>query len=214
MTNFVIGAVLRHHLRFDFYQHQQLTEAWHIPPHVPTTSRRVGIMGLGRLGGAAAEDLARLGFQVAGWTRQRRVDIQEVNCYTGEAGLSEFLARTDILVCMLPLTPATRHIVNGKLLSSLPKGAAFINVGRGAQVIEGDLLGALNEHLSGATLDVFEQEPLPASHAFWKHPKVFITPHVATRVNPYSAAPSVVANYNRIKTGEAFTNLVDEVRGY
>ena len=137
-----------------------------------------------------------------------------MNCYTGEAGLSEFLARTDILVCMLPLTPATRHIVNVKLLSLLPKGAAFINVGRGAHVLEGDLLGALNEHLSGATLDVFEQEPLPASHAFWKHPKVFITPHVATRVNPYSAAPSVVANYNRVKTGEAFTNLVDEVRGY
>ena len=166
------------------------------------------------MGGATAEHLARLGFEVAGWTRQRRVDIQDVHCYTGEADLGEFLARTDILVCMLPLTPETRHIVNGRLLSSLPKGAAFINVGRGAHVIERDLLSALNEHLSGATLDVFEKEPLPDSHPFWKHPKVFITPHVATFVDPYSAAPEVVANYNRIKTGEAFTNIVDEVRGY
>lgn len=214
MANFVLGAVLRHHLRFDQYARQQTETKWHIPRHVSTADRRVGVMGLGSLGKPTAETLASVGFSVSGWTRTKRIDARNVSCFVGEKEQQEFLRHADILVCMLPLTPETRGIIDAKLLSHLPKEAAIINVGRGGHVIEKDLLAALDSHLSGATLDVFEQEPLPADHPFWRHPKIFITPHVATIVNPYTAAPQVAENLRRMHTGQPLINLVDEARGY
>lgn len=214
MTNFVIGAVLRHHLRFDLYAAQQARAEWRIPKHLSASRRRVGVMGLGNLGAAAAGALAAAGFQVAGWTRARRVEIPGVTCFAGVRERAAFLGRTDILVCMLPLTPETRGIINAGFLAQLPPGAAVINVGRGGHVVEKDLLAALDGRLSGATLDVFEREPLPSDHPFWRHPKMFVTPHVATIVDPETAAPQVVENLRRLKKGEPLSSLVDQERGY
>lgn len=214
MSNFVMGAVLRHHLRFDVYAAQQARAEWHIPKHLPASGRRVGVMGLGNLGAATARALAAAGFRASGWTRSRRAEIPGVQCFVGTTERNAFLGQTDILVCMLPLTPETKGIVNVDLLSRLPKGAAVINVGRGSHVVEKDLLAALDNRLSGATLDVFEQEPLPKDHPFWRHPKMFVTPHVATIVNPDTAAKQVVENLCRLKAGQPLLHLVDEKRGY
>jgi glyoxylate/hydroxypyruvate reductase A len=214
MANFVLGAVLRHHLRFDQYARQQADRTWHIPRHISTAERRIGVMGLGSLGKPTAETLASVGFSVSGWTRAKRVDAKSVPCFVGENEQHDFLRQADILACMLPLTPQTRGIINTKLLSQLPKGAAIINVGRGPHIVEEDLLSALKSHLSGATLDVFDQEPLPADHPYWRHPKIFVTPHVATIVNPSTAASQVAENLRRLRTGQPLINLVDETRGY
>jgi glyoxylate/hydroxypyruvate reductase A len=155
-----------------------------------------------------------VGFPVAGWTRTRRVELRNVQCFVGQDERANLLRQSDILVCMLPLTPDTRGIINSELLSALPDGAAVINVGRGGHVVEEDLLSALNQNLSGATLDVFNQEPLSSDHPFWRHPKIFITPHVATIVNPDTAAPQVAENLRRLRAGKPLLNLVDEKRGY
>lgn len=214
MANFVMGCVLRYHLRFDEYGRQQAKCDWKIPKHVATADRKIGIMGLGSLGKPTAEALASIGFKVSGWTRAKAVDAARVSCFVGKDKLPDFLKSSDILVCMLPLTAETRGIINADLLSQLPKGAAFVNVGRGPHVVQNDLLKALESHLSGATLDVFDQEPLPPEHPYWRHPKIFVTPHVATIVNPYTAAPSVAENLRRLRNGQPLLNLVDEKRGY
>ncbi|WGF90672.1 2-hydroxyacid dehydrogenase [Marinivivus vitaminiproducens] len=214
MTEYVLAAVLRHHRHFDVYGRQQAEGVWrfHRPPL--RSACRVGILGLGELGRDAALVLRDFGFAVAGWSRGAK-DLPGIACYDGADGLGAFLARTDILVCLLPLTPGTAGILDKTLFAALPEGAAVINVARGGHLVDGDLIAALDEgHLSGATLDVFHEEPLPEAHPFWRHPKILITPHAASYTVPQSAVAHIAANIRRLRAGEPLVGVVDRERGY
>ncbi len=171
-------------------------------------------MGLGVLGQDAAAKLRMLDFDVAGWSRSEK-KLDGVEGFAGREALAAFLERTDILVCMLPLTPETRGIINAETLARLPKGAYVINAARGPHVVEADLLDALDSgHIAGAALDVFMQEPLPDGHRFWTHPKVSVTPHVASLTNPETGARAIAENIARFKAGERPQNTVAFAKGY
>ena len=214
MTEFVLIAVLRHHRLLDHYERVQREGRWDyiFPPQA--SERRVGVMGLGVLGGDAARALAAHGFPVAGWSRTPKA-IEGIEGFHGGDGLAAFLARTDILVCLLPLTPATEGILNAETFARLPKGAVVINVARGRHLVDGDLIAALDTgHLAGATLDVFREEPLPPEHPFWRHPKILVTPHVASYTVPEAAAAGVVENIRRARAGAPLLGAVERGRGY
>ncbi|MFQ3622577.1 MAG: glyoxylate/hydroxypyruvate reductase A [Acetobacteraceae bacterium] len=214
MSEYVLLAVLRHHRQAEIYRAQQRTRIWHELPAPDTANTRIGMLGLGMLGTDAARKLAALGFRVAGWSRTPK-SLDGIESFVGRAEFIPFLARTDILVCLLPLTRETRHILDAAAFAALPKGAYVINVARGGHLVETDLLQAIDSgHLSGATLDVFETEPLPGEHPFWGHPKIIVTPHAASLTVPRSVAPQVVDNLRRLASGEPLLNVVDVARGY
>ena len=214
MIEFVLLGVLTHHRFMLDYAAQQRAKVWQEISQIAANQRRVGIMGLGVLGSAAADMLIRLDFDVAGWSRSPK-EQAGITCFHGEDGLVPFLARTDILVCLLPLTPETDGILNARAFAALPRGAALISVGRGGHVVEDDLLAALESgQIGGATLDVFRQEPLPADSPFWTHPRVILTPHVASMTIPDSAAAAVAANIRRLRAGQPLEHAVDLRRGY
>jgi len=181
---------------------------------VRAQDRRVGFLGLGELGAAAARTLAGRNFAVAGWSRRPK-GLAGIATFAGADGLRPFLARTDILVCLLPLTTETRGIVNADTLSALPRGATLINLARGGHVVDDDLLAALdNGQLGRAVLDVFNTEPLPSDHPYWTHPRVVITPHMAAETDPTTATTQVVENLRRLRAGEPLRNVVDRAAGY
>jgi glyoxylate/hydroxypyruvate reductase A len=172
------------------------------------------VLGLGAIGGDTAAKLASLGFQVAGWSRTPKA-LEGIESFHGEAGFLPFLQRTDILVCLLPLTPETTGVLDARAFAALPAGAYVINLARGGHVVEEDLLAAIDGgHLAGATLDVFQTEPLPNGHPFWAHPKVHVTPHIAGLTNPRTSAAQVIENIRRVRAGQPPLNLVDAARGY
>jgi len=214
MVEYAVLAVLRYHRCLDVYERFQREAKWKKLP-IPDTGRRgVGILGLGEIGGACAQAISAFGFPVAGWSRTPK-SVDGVISYVGDGGLKPFLARTDILVCVLPLTAATRGIINADLLAALPKGAFVINIARGGHVVDSDLIAALDSgHIAGATLDVFQPEPLPSDHPFWRHPKVTMTPHIASLTNPETAVLPIVENLKRLKDGKPLINLVDRTTGY
>jgi glyoxylate/hydroxypyruvate reductase A len=214
MSEYVLLAVLRHHRQFDLFEREQRARNWAFAFPPQAAERRVGLMGLGQLGAAAARQLAAHGFDVSGWSRTPKT-IEGVTNYAGRSELHAFLHRTDILVCLLPLTADTLGILDAETFDDLPHGAYMINVGRGAQLVEADLIAALDSgHLAGATLDVFREKPLPPDHPLWRHPKVLITPHVAAYCLPSTAADGVVDNIGRARRGEPLLHQVDRVRGY
>jgi len=214
MTEWVLLNVLRFHRQDPEYRALQAARVWEELPAPDTAARRIGILGLGELGGAAARALVALGFPVMGWSRRPK-RMEGVECFHGEEGLSAMLPRTDILVCLLPLTPETRGIINARTLGLLPRGAYLLNAARGGHVVQPDLLVALDSgQVAGAALDVFEPEPLPPDHPFWAHPKVILTPHAASITIPRSAAPQVVENLRRAREGRPLINLVDFAAGY
>ncbi|MGF1631536.1 MAG: 2-hydroxyacid dehydrogenase [Kiloniellaceae bacterium] len=214
MSEYVTLAVLSHHRFMLDYAAQRREKIWEEIPQLPAEARQVGMLGLGVLGRDALETLKPFGFKLAGWSRSPK-SITGVTCFHGSGGLDEFLAGTDILVCLLPLTAETEGLLNRQTFAKLPAGAAVINVGRGGQLVEEDLLEALESgQISGATLDVFRQEPLPEEHPFWEHPRIFITPHIASMTVPQSAVRAVVANIQRLEAGEALQHVVDLKRGY
>lgn len=175
---------------------------------------RVGVMGLGNLGARSAMMLAGLGFQVAGWARSAK-SVPGVQCFAGDGARDAFLARSDILVCLLPDTADTRGAIRAETIALLPPGAAVINAARGGHVVLPDLIAALDSgHLGGAVLDVFETEPLPADHPAWTHPRITITPHVASLASRRARARYAVAVIEAFERGEALPNLYDPVRGY
>jgi glyoxylate/hydroxypyruvate reductase A len=183
------------------------------PEHMATETT-VGIMGLGNMGSRAAEMLCGLGFPVLGWSRTRKA-LPGVECFEGDAERDAFLERTQILVCLLPATPETRGIISAPMLRKLPKGAGLVNVGRGSHQKIEDILAALDDgHLSGAVLDVFETEPLPADHPAWAHPKVIVTPHLASLPSRRERAQYVAQGIAAHRRGEALANLYDHARGY
>ena len=214
MTEFVVHRVLHFHRKFHVYEQMQRSHNWRELKQDDTTQKRVGIMGLGTLGVDAARRLATFGFKIAGWSRTKK-NIDGVQSFFGQDSLEEFLTRTDILICLLPLTAETHSILNTETLSLLPKGAYVINSGRGLQINQHDLLVALdNGHIAGAALDVFCKEPLPTNSLIWDHPKIIVTPHIASLTSARSAAENIAENIRRIRRGEAPDNLVDFGSGY
>jgi glyoxylate/hydroxypyruvate reductase A len=214
MTEWVLLNVLRFHRQDAEYRAQQAARIWDELPAPDTAERRIGILGLGALGGDAARKLLALGFPVMGWSRRPK-ELPGVEGFHGEDGLVAMLARTDILICLLPLTPDTRGVLNARTLGLLPRGAFLLNAARGGHVVQDDLLAALDQgHIAAAALDVFEPEPLPADHPFWTHPQVVLTPHAASITIPRSAAPQVVENVHRVRAGLPPINQVDFSAGY
>ncbi|MCO5089777.1 glyoxylate/hydroxypyruvate reductase A [Bosea sp. (in: a-proteobacteria)] len=214
MASYLVHSVLHYHRRFDHFRELQQQKRWEYERPRGNASCRVGIMGLGVLGGGAAATLRDLGFTVAGWSKSPKT-IEAVQSFHGRDGLDAFLSRTDVLCCILPSTPETKGLLNAALFSRLPKGARFINIARGALVVEADLLAALDSgHLAGATLDVFATEPLPVESRFWDHPKVIVTPHVAGSTTPATSAPIVAENILRARAGKPLINQIDVDAGY
>jgi glyoxylate/hydroxypyruvate reductase len=219
MTEYVVLHVLMHHRQELYLRASQREKRWEPKSQWPAGAISVGIMGLGTLGAHAAQALAHLGFRVAGWSRSER-RIEGVDCFHGEAGLDAFLRRSNILVCLLPLTPGTRHILNRNLFAKLdrtsPMGApVLINAGRGGLQNEADILQCLNDGtLDAASLDVYATEPLPADSRFWTHPKVVLTPHNAADTDPDEISKYVARQIERFEAGGALDNVVDRKRGY
>ena len=219
MTEYVVMHVLLHHRRQRHLDACQQNRVWAPPAQWAADAVRVGVMGLGVLGRDAAAVLARIGFTVAGWSRSRKA-LPGIACFAGDAELPAFLARTDILVCLLPLTPTTRGILNAGTFAQLAGdgvlgGPVVINAGRGGLQVESDLIAALDaDVLRAATLDVFATEPLPADSPFWSHPKVTLTPHNAADSDPDAISAYVAAQIERHERGEALENLVKRDAGY
>jgi glyoxylate/hydroxypyruvate reductase A len=214
MVEYVTMAVLALHRDLLHFIDQQRQQTWREIRITPAAKRRVGVMGLGLLGQAVLERLKMFGFPLAGWNRSLRT-IEGVSCYAGRETLPDFLAQTDILVCLLPLTDETRGILNRGLFEALPRGARLINVGRGGHLVEADLIDALERGvLSAAVLDVAGQEPLPAGHPFWSHPHILVTPHIASMTTPETAVDFVLETIGRHRRGETLPGRVDRERGY
>jgi len=182
----------------------------------PPGRHRVGIAGLGTLGLACAGALAAIGYAVRGWSRSAKADLPDgVIGFHGDAQLGEFLSGCDTLVCLLPLTPQTQGFLDAELFARLPRGAHLVNVGRGAHLVEADLLRALDRgELSAATLDAFTQEPLPPDHPFWGDPRILVTPHIATRTDVSVIAQQTLHNLALLQRGERPGTAVDLERGY
>jgi len=215
MAEFAVLSVLYHHRFMLDYAAQIREKRWGEEiAQISAKRRRVGILGLGTLGQAAAEKLAPFGFSLSGWSRTRK-DIPGIHSYAGEEEFEAFLATTDILVCLLPLTDSTRGIFCRRTFDLLPRGASVINLGRGEHLVEEDLLAALDSgQIGGASLDVFEQEPPPKDSPFWHHPRVLTTPHIASMPIVESAAQSVAENIERQRRGEPLLYTVDWKHGY
>lgn len=214
MVEYATLAVLAAHRDWLTYAVQQREERWKPMPVRTASTRRVGVLGMGTMGQAVLEKLRDFGFPCAGWSRTEH-RLPGIECFAGEQGLGDFLARSDILVCLLPLTPETRGILSQKLFRQLPPGAVLINLGRGDHLNEDDLLDALDgDHLSAAMLDVCSIEPLPEGHPFWQHPRIMLTPHIASVTQPDTSAEAVLDNLRRHREGLPMVGLVDRVRGY
>lgn len=214
MVEYVTFAVLGLHRDMVRYLRQQREEKWLAHSVKPAATRRVGVMGLGELGQAALRQLASFGFDCAGWSRTPR-KLDGIECFHGAAQLDAFLARSDILVCLLPLTAETRGLLNRDLFSQLPRGAALVQAGRGAQLNHQDLLDALDSgQLGAAVIDVTDPEPLPPAHPFWRHPAIWLTPHIASQTQNESAVAALLENLRRYQRGEPMVGLIDRTRGY
>lgn len=214
MSEYAIFWTLWHHRDIEKYAASQRARRWKPEEFVDTLHRPVGIMGLGSIGQDTAVKLAMLGFPTMGWSRTAKT-LPGVETFHGRDSLPEFLSRCSILVNVLPLTRETRGLLDKKLFAALPKGAFIINMGRGAQVVDDDLLAAIDSgHLAGAALDVFNTEPLPPEHPYWLHPKVHMTPHMAGYTNPRTASPGVIENVKRLRAGQPLINAVDPKSGY
>ncbi|MCQ0970490.1 glyoxylate/hydroxypyruvate reductase A [Paracoccus sp. TK19116] len=214
MAGYVMFAVLRHARDIPHFEAAQARCEWAYRHPRAASDVTVAVLGLGELGAMAATEIARLGYDTHGWATRPR-DLPGVTVHHGDEALTRLLSGADITVCMLPLTPATRHRLATKEFAAMKPGAAFVNVSRGEVVDQDALVDALRSgHLSGATLDVFDGEPLDAAHPLWTLPGVLITPHLASVALPASAAPQIAANILAIRSGEAVGQQVSRLRGY
>jgi len=214
MAESVVAHVLDYHRHHYFYRARKSEKKWQRLPQYMASDRTVGILGLGELGTTVAKKLMAFGFNVAGWKR-RPGEVAGIEFFTGQAGMEAMLERSQVVICLLPLTPQTRGVLNAKAFSRMPKGASIVNVARGGHVVVPDLLAALaSGQLAHAYLDVFDTEPLPVDSPLWSHPEVSITPHTAALTEPRTAIAKVAENIECVRTGRPVTNLVDFSSGY
>jgi glyoxylate/hydroxypyruvate reductase A len=214
LDDYALLLTLFHHRNMPDFLAANATAEWIRPDVLLAKDRRVGVMGLGVLGLSVARRLSDADFAVAGWSRTPRVEAG-MECFHGPDQLDAFLARTEILVNMLAVTPETTDIINATNLAKLPKGAAIINLARGEHVVESDLIAAIDSgHIDSATLDVFRTEPLPTDHPFWKHPRITVMPHTARRPHPESLTAGIVENIRRFRAGEPLLLEADRTLGY
>lgn len=214
MNEFVLSLIMSHLRGLNNYRNNESIHYWKPRRYKTIKDVRLGIMGFGTLGQSLAKYLLKLDFRISGWSNSPKT-MEQVATFYGQEQLAPFLSQTDILICLLPLTETTRGILNKQVFDQLPKGAFLINVGRGGHLNEADLVDAIErEQLSGASLDVFEPEPMPEDHAFWDHPKIHITPHVASLTIPKSVAPQILENYRRMQEGLPLLNEVSREKGY
>ena len=214
MAQYVLWQALRHHRRFWELEEAQREQRWAPHWYPASWERKIGILGLGQLGQAAAKALLAFDFPVRGWSRSKK-EMAGVESFAGMAELPQFLDGLEILVCLLPLTPETTGILNTGLFAKLAKGACLINAGRGGHLIEDDLIPALaSGQLAAASLDVFAKEPLPAGHAFWSHPRIYMTPHNASDTDPVTGLAEVARQIAAHDQGAALEHIADRSRGY
>jgi len=212
MSEYVVHAVLRQYREFDAYAEAQRARLWRPLARRDKGGFGVGILGIGVLGSAVAAALQPFGFPLAGWSRTRK-SVAGIDSYAGSGELDAFLARCQMLVCLLPLTRETRGMLDRRVLSQLPVGAYLVNVARGGLIVDDDLLALLHEgRLGGATLDVFHDEPLPAAHPFWHHPRISITPHVSAVTLVEQSVAQIAAKIIRLEAGLPITGIVDRER--
>ena len=215
MAQYVLMQVLIHHRHQRLFDAMQKSRTWRqmvLPRRTEDT--RVGLLGLGEIGSFAALRFVELGFAVSGWSRTRK-DLPGVKSFAGDGELDAFLGQADVVICLLPLTRKTAGILNAKTFAAMPKGGFVINVARGAHLVEGDLIAALDSgHLSGAVLDVFEEEPLPQTSPIWSHPKITATPHIAAISQPAIAEQFVLDGIAKFERGERVDNIVDVATAY
>lgn len=214
MAEFVLARILEHLKGFRQMHRDAREKSWNPFPYKRLHEIRVGILGYGELGSTLGRLLNGLNCSVKGWTRNPKANA-DIPIYHGDEGLEPFLGQTDILVCLLPLTPETTGILTLDLFAKLPKGSFLINVARGGHLVENDLLTAIDRgYLSGAALDVFEQEPLPPVHPFWQRKEIAISPHVASVSDIAAVVPQLISNYERLRKGVPLENKVSRTLGY
>lgn len=214
MTSYLVAQVMCQMRNVAHYKLLQTTNEWQPKQYMDKSTTRIGIMGFGVLGQDAASKFKNLGFNVQGWANSPK-NIDGVKIFVGITEFNDFLSKSDILICLLPLTAATVNILNRETFKQLPDGAFVINVARGEHLVEEDLLEAIDEgKLSGAGLDVFRNEPLPKDHIFWQHPKIAVTPHIASITSPECVAPQIIENYRRLREGKPLLNVVSREKGY
>jgi glyoxylate/hydroxypyruvate reductase A len=214
MAEYVCHALIRHFREFEAYEADTRQGQWSFRKPRLRTDWPVGIMGLGVLGKRVAKAVSGFEFPVLGWSRSQHA-IEGVRCFAGVAQLDDFLSVSKVLVCLLPLTPDTRDILNRRNLSRLQRGGYVINVARGAHLVDNDLLQLLDSgHLAGATLDVFRTEPLPAEHPFWRHPKITLTPHTSARTLRDETIAQIAGKIVALEQGKTIAGIVDPRRGY
>jgi glyoxylate/hydroxypyruvate reductase len=214
MNETALLHVLRHHRLLPDYALAQGRREWQRLAVLRASERKVGVMGLGPIGLGVAKALRDHGFDVAGWARRPR-EVEGIAIYHGSEQLAAFLARSEILVNLLPLTPATENILGRDAFALMPRGAALVNLARGHHVVDGDLIMALDQgQLAAATLDVFREEPLPRENPLWAHPRITVMPHVSRRHDARDVVPRIVENLRRLERGEPLTQLVDRAAGY
>lgn len=217
MAEYVVHALTRHFRDFQAYAQEQSQSNWAFRKPQRRQDFPVGILGLGILGARVAQAVRQFEFPVNGWSRTPK-QLDGVRCFDGESGLSDFLAASRVLVCLLPLTPQTRDLLNARTLAQLQPGGYVINVARGAHLVDEDLIALLDQgHLAGATLDVFRTEPLPPEHAFWQHPKITVTPHISARTLREESVAQIASKIAALARGEPLSSLpglVDPEKGY
>ena len=212
MLDYLDTVVNYYRLRFDEFSHNQLQQVW--KPRSPRKIRHLTVLGLGELGSAAARHFAGLGYSVRGWSGRLR-QIDGVQCFACDDQFADAVAEADLLICLLPLTPATKNLLNEARLAQLKTGAILVNVARGAIVDDEALLAALQTgQLAAACLDVFRIEPLPVGHPFWTTPGILLTPHISAVTNADTAVAQIAENYRRVQAGLPLLNPVDRTRGY
>jgi glyoxylate/hydroxypyruvate reductase A len=214
MAEFVLMQVLHYHRRMPEVLANQRAGLWEVLRPPVAADRKVGLLGYGQLGAHCAGVLAGLGFDVAVWSRTPRA-VTGITSFAGREGLGAFFARSEIVVCLLPLTPDTLGILNAAAFAAMPRGGFVINVGRGGHLVEADLLAALDQgQIAGATLDVFAVEPLPAGHPFWTHERITVVPHISALTQPRTAVPVIAETIRRDRSGLPLLHEVDRARGY
>lgn len=214
MSEYVVHALTRASRHFDAYAAQQRAGVWHTLPELRREEWPVGILGMGAMGAHVARTLASLDYPVAGWSRSGRAP-EGVQSFAGMQSLPAFLARTRVLVNLLPLTADTENLLRRETLSQLMPQSYLINLGRGPHLVEEDLIPLLDSgHLAGATLDVFREEPLPAGHPFWKDPRIAITPHIGAASLRRETVDQISRKIRALMRGEPVTGIVSRERGY